>query len=138
MGRRLWCAVSSSITVTLFFQACGARTGLLVPEESIGGEDVRAIPLADVGTELPADVVAEPVEAIGGGADSSADAPAECSMERYCDPSDPAHVYQCGRPIIACGLLEQCEERSEGAQCVNPCLDSLGNDTSNGCDFYAV
>src|ERR1019366_527404 len=24
------------------------------------------------------------------------------------------------------------------ASCVNPCLDSLGNDTSNGCEFFAV
>ena len=66
------------------------------------------------------------------------DVQVECSAPSYCDPSDPTHIFRCGVPIFLCGSLEQCEERESGAQCVNPCLDSLGNDTSNGCEFYAV
>jgi hypothetical protein len=66
------------------------------------------------------------------------DAPSECDTGTYCDPADPVHVYHCGQPLLACGSLEQCTEREGGAVCVNPCVDSLGNDTSNGCDFWAV
>ena len=56
----------------------------------------------------------------------------------YCKAGDPGFVYLDGRRAFQCSLLEQCEERKGGALCVNPCLDSLGNDTSNGCEFYAV
>jgi hypothetical protein len=66
------------------------------------------------------------------------DATAECSPATYCDQRDPQHVYSCGEPVQQCGSLEQCEEREDSASCVNPCLDSLGNNTSNGCEFYAV
>jgi hypothetical protein len=131
--------------------ACGARTGLLVddfPTAEAGGE-------ASIADDAPGDSTAEaspeasvaddgrvdsPPEAglEAAVADGPADSPAECSTETYCDPGDPAHIYLCGQAIAQCGLLEQCEMRQGGAQCVNPCLDSLGNDTSNGCDFYAV
>jgi hypothetical protein len=92
---RLHHAVASSIFVTAVVVACGARTGLLVPDD-------------------------------------------ECSPKTYCDPNDLSHIYQCNQAITQCGLLEQCEERAGGAECINPCIDSLGNNTSNGCDFYAV
>jgi hypothetical protein len=91
------------------FSACGSRTGLLVP----AGEG----PLYDGG---PLDVAID------------------CSTPRYCVPSDPGYIYACGVRVFQCSSLEQCEERENGAQCVNPCLDTLGNDTSNGCEFYAV
>ncbi len=95
--------------------ACGSRTGLLVPNPSDGG------PLYD-----------------GGPLDAAID----CATPSYCDPNDLGHVYQCGARVYQCSSLEQCEERGNGdatsGQCVNPCLDSLGNDTSNGCEFYAV
>ncbi|HEX8789968.1 MAG TPA: hypothetical protein VF765_03390 [Polyangiaceae bacterium] len=92
------------------FSACGSRTGLLVPEEGQG-------PLYDGG---PLDVAID------------------CSTPRYCVASDPGYLYACGVRVYQCSSLEQCEERESGAQCVNPCLDTLGNDTSNGCEFYAV
>ncbi len=94
--------------------ACGARTGLLEP-------------MVDASDEPDATM------------DSPADVTAECSPVRYCDQSDLQHVYACGQPVQTCtDSLTQCEEREDTAACVNPCLDSLGNDTSNGCEFYAV
>ncbi len=95
--------------------ACGARTGLPVPNVE-----------RDASIDAPTE------------ADALFDVVPECSPATYCDQSDPAHVYSCGRVVQQCGLLEQCEERENSAACVNPCLDSLGNDTSNGCEFYAV
>jgi len=96
--------------------ACGSRTGLLVPA-----------PASDAGPLYE-----------GG----PLDAALECSTPTYCDPGDPGYVYQCGVRVYQCSSLEQCEERGSGGEtsalCVNPCLDSLGNDTSNGCEFYAV
>jgi hypothetical protein len=95
--------------------ACGARTGLFEPE---------------VETDASIhDATAEP---------GPPDVPMECAPVSYCDPTDPSHIYQCGRVVRQCDSLEQCEERESGANCINPCLDSLGNDTSNGCEFYAV
>jgi len=104
-------AVVSAIAASAVVVACGARTGLDV---------TRGGPVAELYEGGPID------------------AQIECVSPSYCDPNDLAHIYQCGAPIYQCGSLEQCEERESGAQCVNPCLDSLGNDTSNGCEFYAV
>ena len=98
--------------------ACGARTGLLVPDTLATAADATTIDAGVDATDAPSEE--------------------ECSPETYCDPGDLGHVYRCNRSVTACGLLEQCEDRDGGAQCVNPCLDSLGNNTSNGCDFYAV
>jgi hypothetical protein len=93
--------------------ACGARTGLFEPD--------AAVDMPDATVDSPPDVVAE------------------CAPVSYCDQSDLRHVYQCGQPVQTCtDPLTQCEEREDSASCVNPCLDSLGNDTSNGCEFYAV
>ena len=105
---RLWHAATVSLVVAVLIVACGARTGLLVPDESA---------LRDAEAQQ---------------------ARAECTAPAYCDPGDLRNIYQCGRAVTPCGLLEQCEERNGSAQCVNPCVDTLGNDTSNGCDFYAV
>jgi hypothetical protein len=105
---RLPHAAGASIGVAGLIVACGARTGLFGMTDESPARDAQAEPAA------------------------------QCSSGTYCDPSDPVHIYQCGQAIVACGLLEQCTERSAGAECVNPCVDSLGNNTSNGCDFYAV
>lgn len=104
--------------------ACGARTGLLVPDEFTAARDAAASEgAADATSDAVADATAEPDQ---------------CSPTAYCDPNDLSHVYSCNRPVTQCGLLEQCESRDAGAECINPCVDSLGNNTSNGCDFYAV
>jgi hypothetical protein len=99
----------SALVVASVFVACGARTGLPTPDGTG--------PLYDGG---PLDVQVE------------------CATPSYCTPTDPGYVYKCGQRVFQCSSLEQCEEREAGATCVNPCLDSLGNDTSNGCEFYAV
>jgi hypothetical protein len=105
----------SLVGAALLVVACGARTGLF---------DTRGD-----ASEIPdATVEASPIP----------DVSVECSPTTYCDQSDPQHVYSCGQPVQQCGLLEQCEEREDSATCINPCVDSLGNDTSNGCEFYAV
>ncbi len=96
--------------LTVGFVACGSRTGLLV-DEAPG-------PLVDGGP---------------------LDAPVDCAAPSYCVDGDPGYVYRCGLRTYQCSSLEQCQQTGEtGARCVNPCLDSLGNDTSNGCEFYAV
>jgi hypothetical protein len=106
-----------SLAVATAFVACGSRTGLLEPG-----------PLADASAEGSPPIIE------GGPLDVQVD----CATPTYCDPSDPGYVWKCGERIYQCSSLEQCEERESGAECVNPCLDSLGNDTSNGCEFYAV
>jgi hypothetical protein len=105
----------ASLAVAALFVSCGARTGLTVP-----------------GPDATADAPGPLFE--GGPLDVSVD----CATPTYCDPSDPGYIWKCGQRIFRCSSLEQCEERESGAECVNPCLDSLGNDTSNGCEFYAV
>jgi hypothetical protein len=101
-----------SLVVAALFVACGARTGL-----ELGPEAVEVGPVIEGG---PLDVQVD------------------CAAPSYCDPSDLGYVWKCGERVFQCSSLEQCEERESGAACVNPCLDSLGNDTSNGCEFYSV
>ncbi|HEX3344163.1 MAG TPA: IgGFc-binding protein, partial [Polyangiaceae bacterium] len=115
----------ASLAMAVLFVACGARTGLDVPS---GGP-----------VDATADVPKEGAPFIEGG---PLDVQVDCPTPAYCDPSDLGYVWKCGQRIIQCSSLEQCEEREAGdagaASCVNPCLDSLGNDTSNGCEFFAV
>jgi hypothetical protein len=115
--------------------ACGARTGLFVPDEPFvveaGLED-------SVAEDVAVNSLAEAGIATSNPYDGPVDSPADCSDPTYCEPNDPGYIYRCGQAIAQCGLLAQCEERAGTARCINPCLDSLGNDTSNGCDFYAV
>ena len=103
----------AALAAVAVFVACGARTGLLVPDVV----DATTPPLFEGG---PLDVQVD------------------CASPTYCDPSNLQDIYKCGEPIFQCSSLEQCEERESGAECINPCLDSLGNDTSNGCEFYSV
>jgi hypothetical protein len=110
----------AALAVAAFFAACGARTGLPQPEP---------------GADATADVVHPDGPLVEGG---PLDVQVECATPTYCDPSDLGFVWKCGQRVFQCSSLEQCEERESGAACVNPCLDSLGNDTSNGCEFWAV
>jgi IgGFc binding protein len=105
----------ASLGAAALFMACGSRTGLLVP--------------------IPTDATVDAPQLFEGG---PLDVQVECATPTYCDPSNLGYIYKCGQPIFQCSSLEQCEERESGAECVNPCLDSLGNDTSNGCEFYPV
>ena len=125
------------LTIAVLLEACGARSGLDVFE--IESQDAALGPSSRLdGATTAGDRGAEDAAAPRDATVELADAPAECGVPANCDPSDPNHVYRCGAAIAACSPLEQCEEREDGAQCVNPCVDSLGNDTSNGCEFYAV
>jgi hypothetical protein len=113
--------IALSIGSAGLFVACGARTGLYEPE-------------------LPADA-ADETDAItfdhtgdgplfeGGPLDVTTDCP---DSSTYCDPNDLGYLYACGTRVFQCSSLEQCEQ----GQCVNPCVDTLGQDTSNGCEFY--
>ena len=115
-----------SLAVAVLFVACGARTGLDGP--GVGPVDATA-----------ADAPKEGAPFIEGG---PLDVQVDCPTPAYCDPSDLGYVWKCGVRIFQCSSLEQCQESGAGdattASCVNPCLDSLGNDTSNGCEFFAV
>jgi hypothetical protein len=126
--------------------ACGARTGLEVGRErevSVGGpdahSDVHPPPGRDAET---ADVTPDTrlVDAL------PVDVVPDCEEPPVCLANNPGYVYKCGVPVAQCGLLEQCVEpcgKAGGgdacaAQCQNPCLNTLGQNTSNGCEFYAV
>ena len=113
-------AFGSLLAATLFV-ACGARTGLDDP-----GQPILDATAKDAPTDAPL---------IEGG---PLDVQVDCPTPSYCDPTDLGFVWKCGQRVFQCSSLEQCEERESGAACVNPCLDSLGNNTSNGCEFYAV
>jgi hypothetical protein len=102
--------------------ACGARTGLEVT------------PLLDASVDAPL-------------LDAHAlDVMPDCNSPAYCDPANLGYVYKCKTPICQCGSLEQCVEPSGqpdagdtcAAMCQNPCENTLGQNTSNGCEFYAV
>jgi hypothetical protein len=101
--------------------ACGARTGLEVT------------PLLDASVDAPS---------LDGHA---LDVTAECNSPAYCDPANLGYVYKCQTPIFQCGSLEQCVQPCGttggdacSATCQNPCKNTLGQNTSNGCEFYAV
>ena len=112
--------------------ACGSRSELY----ALGGYDAQVDAAQDGTVDSSADASDAPADTTTDAHDA-ADVEAGCA-EPYCDPSDPGHVYKCGKVVASCSLLEQCEARDGGALCINPCVDTLGNDTSNGCDFYAV
>jgi hypothetical protein len=113
--------------------ACGSRTGFesdtFVLEEGglavVGGDGTVPQPESGVLFE-------------GGPLDVKVD----CALPATCNPNDPGYVYQCGQRVFQCDSLSQCEVTCQGedcgAQCVNPCQDTLGQNTSNGCDFYPV
>jgi hypothetical protein len=135
-----------STSIAVLALACGARTPMtledVVPATTLDG----SIPFADGsddgadGTiDGPPDGQPDTSPIFEGGA---LDVRNECALPTECNPADPEHVYQCGQAIYQCSSLEQCETTCQGeecgASCVNPCLNTLGQDTSSGCDFYPV
>jgi hypothetical protein len=118
------------------FAACGSRTALVDGElDNVGDSSTDGTTSDVIGRDnfTPTDA---PIE-------SSTDAPlveggpldvqVDCNEPKYCDPRDTGYIYQCGVRVFQCSSLEECKN----AQCVNPCVDTLGEDTSNGCEFYA-
>jgi hypothetical protein len=139
--RRLPRLVVTSVAIGALFVACGARTELWVdepPKAAADGSGVVDQTSPDHAT--PADATHEALADVGPIREGGArDVVLDCPTPSYCQAGDDAHVYQCGEIVYDCSSLEQCEEQGEsGAACVNPCLDTLGQNTSNGCDFYAV
>jgi hypothetical protein len=120
MRRSLVRAGASSLVVTAVLFACGARTGLVAPEPP---PDATSFDVT-VDHTHPDGPLFE-----GGPLDVTTDCP---DSSTYCDPNDLGFVYACGKRVFQCSSLEQCEK----GQCVNPCVDTLGQDTSNGCEFY--
>jgi hypothetical protein len=118
-------------TIGVIFVACGSRTGLPVDDVALPVDGSFADVLPDRGVDA---TDATPIKEGG-----ALDVVTDCPDPAYCDPRDPGHIYKCNVPIFECSSLEQCETvGEEGAKCVNPCVDTLGQDTSNGCEFYSV
>ena len=106
---------SATAMLLVIAVACGARSGLYAPD--LADTDASISPIRE-----------------GGALDVSVD----CGRPSYCVTNDLGYVYQCEQRVYQCGSLERCQQTTNGAACVNPCVNALGNDTSNGCDFYAV
>ncbi len=141
--RRLVRFAALAVAIAALPAACGSRTALLETQiDYVSGptQDSSITMSQDVtdGTILPDD---SSLLFEGGALDVKLD----CALPPVCDPADPGYVYQCGQRIFQCSSLEQCEMSSSctggdgcGASCVNPCMDTLGQNTSNGCDFFPV
>lgn len=118
--------------VAFLIIACGSRTGLL------GGD------FTDFAVDATPDIVGDQTVPMDGQLDEGfpdgplfeggpLDVITDCAAPAYCDPRDLGNVYKCGVPVFQCSSLESCLN----AKCVNPCQDTLGQDTSNGCEFFA-
>jgi hypothetical protein len=138
MLRSAWLRVFLSLAFTaLIVVSCGSRTSLPAPEPSANGETgvesgggEGGDTSADVSHEAEGDAPKDGPLIEGGPIDVAID----CDSGPTCNPDDPGFVYQCGVRVFQCSSLETCKN----GKCVNPCLDTLGQDTSNGCEFYAM
>ncbi len=114
--------------------ACGSRSALVDGEVDVvvnpdGQTSDVFHPDAPFQSDAPKDAPHDGPLFEGGPLDVQVD----CNEPTYCDPRDPGYVYECGVRVFQCSSLEECKE----GKCVNPCVDTLGEDTSNGCEFYA-
>jgi hypothetical protein len=130
MRRRTLALLLAAFPPAALFVACGSRTALdvdliLFPD---GGGDGSLDGKIDGKVDGAPDAVPDAPINEGGPLDVVTD----CGQPPYCDVNDPGYVYQCGVRIYQCSSLEACVM----GQCKNPCLDTLGQDTSNGCEFY--
>ena len=115
MGRGLLRIVLGTAFAVVVGEACGARTGLIAPSDAtvdVALDQSGDGPLFEGG---PLDVTTDCADA-----------------STYCKDGDPSYLYACGQRVFQCSSLEQCVD----GQCVNPCVDTLGQNTSNGCEFY--
>ncbi|MGH7280386.1 MAG: IgGFc-binding protein, partial [Polyangiaceae bacterium] len=116
------------------FVACGSRSALVDGEVEVvvnpdGQTSDTFRPDAPFIGDAPKDAPHDGPLIEGGPLDVQVD----CDEPTYCDPRDLGYVYQCGIRVFQCSSLEECKE----GKCVNPCVDTLGEDTSNGCEFYS-
>lgn len=107
--------------------ACGSRSGLDAPDLHDGA------PIDGTMSDVRMDGPAFDGPLFEGGA---LDVVTDCGQPAYCDPNDLGYVWQCGVRVFQCSSLEQCATQNGISKCVNPCVDTLGQDTSNGCEFY--
>jgi hypothetical protein len=112
-------AIVVGVTATALFLACGARSELLAP----------GAPPDATSADVAIDQTGDGPLFEGGPLDVTTDC---ADASTYCEPNDPGYLYACGTAVFQCSSLEQCEN----GQCVNPCVDTLGQNTSNGCEFY--
>ncbi len=118
--------LAGAVFPTVIFVACGSRTGLDAPTKHDGAT------MTDVMVEeLNADGPQGDGPLFEGGA---LDVVTDCGQPPYWDPNDLGYIYKCGVRVYQCSSLEQCFM----GQCKNPCVDTLGQDTSNGCEFYVA
>jgi hypothetical protein len=133
MRRALRASVVTGV-LGFVFAACGSRTSLVDGElDNIGDSSTDGTTSDVIGNDnfTPIDAPSEgdgPL--IEGG---PLDVQVDCNEPKYCDPRDTGYIYQCGVRVFQCSSLEECKN----AQCINPCVDTLGEDTSNGCEFYS-
>lgn len=123
--------------------ACGARTGLpiIIEEDATTHVHDASHEHMDATVERVEDVTTE--RSRDG---HPLDVMPDCTTPTYCQPGDPGYIYKCGVRVYECGLLDQCVEpcgeagagEDCAAECLNPCVNSLGENTSNGCEFYAL
>ncbi len=132
------CAFAAALA--LVAAACGSRTELLGGVDETEDAAVDGTSTSDVATNDDRPIGPDahpPIDApddhpiVEGGA---LDVVTDCPDPTYCDPNDPGFVYRCGVRVFQCSSLETCKL----GKCVNPCKDTLGEDTSNGCEFYAA
>ncbi len=134
MRRALRASVVTGV-LGFVFAACGSRTSLVdgeldeVGDSSTDGTTSDSIVTTDAITFRDAPNEGDGPLIEGGPLDVQVD----CNEPKYCDPRDTGYIYQCGVRVFQCSSLEECKN----AQCINPCVDTLGEDTSNGCEFYA-
>jgi hypothetical protein len=122
---------ASGLALAGLVVACGARTGLSSsPNEPVGDATPDRPTDATVDGDARSDAPTDGPLFEGGPLDVKVD----CPDPPTCDPNDLGFVYQCGVRVYQCSSLETCSQ----GKCVNPCLDTLGQDTSNGCEFYAA
>ncbi len=154
---------SSSVAVATLIVACGSRTGLDLPQNDCAEGFIDCQPAPDAQHDAPRDNTVPPADVLvdrdgprdvfreGDGPlfeGGPLDVVTDCVQPAYCDPADPGFIYKCGVRIFQCNSLEQCEllggtdagDASDAgtASCINPCLDTLGQDTSNGCEFFSA
>ncbi len=133
--------------------SCGARTGLDIPFKDDASHPTARHDAGHDATLRHRDAAKDTgLDVIIPNDGRMLDVVDECTAPTYCVPTDPDYIYKCGERIYQCGSLQQCELRcADGglvdaasdaggcqAACVDPCLDTLGQNTSSGCEFYAV
>ncbi len=151
-----------SAAALVVIASCGARTGLDIPFKDDASRTARATHHVDASQRHDSGLDAT-TQIRDAAKDHGIDVPIpndghmldvmdECAAPTYCVATDPGYIYKCGERIYQCGSLQQCEDRCPDggiadaasdagacqAACVDPCLDTLGQNTSNGCEFYTV